>query len=70
MNQAPDKAVFDCNLNLAIAASAFLIVSRDRDLTDLMSNANLDGKRLRAQYPEFQVLTPPEFLRLLDTDSE
>jgi putative PIN family toxin of toxin-antitoxin system len=55
----PDDSVY---VNLAIACDAMLIVSRDKDLLDLMNDANVEGKQLRNLYPMFQVLTPPQFL--------
>jgi putative PIN family toxin of toxin-antitoxin system len=57
-------------VNLAVAANAFLIVSRDKDLLSLMTETNVEGRTLRHRYPGFRVLTPPEFLRLLDANSE
>src|SRR5438067_2177263 len=47
----------------AIACGGMLVVSRDKDLLDLMSDSNAEGKSLRINYPSFQVLTPPEFLK-------
>lgn len=40
----PDDAHY---VNLAITSDARLVVSRDRDLLDLMEDANVDGQRLR-----------------------
>ena len=59
----PDDAHY---VNLAITCEAMLVVSRDQDLLDLMHDSNADGRMLRAQYPEFCVLTPPEFLHIMD----
>jgi uncharacterized protein len=55
----PDDAPY---VNLALATGANLVVSRDRDLLDLMEPTNDDGVLLRARYPTFQVLTPPALL--------
>jgi predicted nucleic acid-binding protein len=52
-------------IDLAIATGAMLIVSRDRDLLDLMSDDDPVGVTLRREHPTFAVLTPPEFLRVL-----
>ncbi len=58
-------------VNLAISTESFLVVSRDKDLLDLMSDRSMDGINIRTQYPYFRVLTPPEFLRTLrSTESE
>jgi putative PIN family toxin of toxin-antitoxin system len=58
----PDDAHY---VDLALMTGANLVVSRDRDLLDLMSDANPDGKALRDGHPEFRVLTPPELLQQL-----
>jgi putative PIN family toxin of toxin-antitoxin system len=50
-------------LNLAIAASAKLIVSRDNDLLDLMTGTDSDSKTFRAAHPDILILDPIEFLR-------
>ena len=59
----PDDAHY---VNVALATGAMLVVSRDRDLLDLMTEINPEGKSLRNSYPSFQVLTPPQFLKTLD----
>lgn len=59
----PDDAHY---VNLAITSEARLVVSRDRDLLDLMEDANADGQRLRHAYPDFRVLTPPAFLAVVE----
>jgi putative PIN family toxin of toxin-antitoxin system len=55
----PDDAHY---VNLAIHSGALLVVSHDNDLLDLMSQTNPDGRALRAQYPDFRVYTPVQFL--------
>ena len=52
-------------LNLAIVSTAGYIISRDNDLLDLMQEDNPDGQAFRALTPGIQILTPPEFLRVL-----
>jgi len=47
-------------LNLAIAAQASYLVTRDRDLLDLMADTGF-----RQRFPDLQILEPPEFLRAL-----
>lgn len=49
-------------LNLAIATKAEYVVSRDKDLLDLMSDENTEGQKLRTLIPGIKVLTPPDFL--------
>lgn len=51
-------------INLAIAAGASLVVSRDLDLLDLMHDDN--GKALRLIAPELRIITPPQMLILMD----
>jgi len=47
-------------VNLALATGAQYLVSRDRDLLDLMSVADF-----RQRYPALNILDPPAFLRAL-----
>lgn len=55
----PDDAHY---VNLALAAEARLIVSRDNDLPDLVKGSDPASRRLLAIQPDFRVLTPPSFL--------
>ena len=50
-------------LNLAIAANANYIVSRDNDLLDLMKENLPPGKEFRSRYPTISILDPVEYLR-------
>jgi putative PIN family toxin of toxin-antitoxin system len=59
----PDDAHY---INLAIVTGAFLVVSRDRDLLDLVDENNVDGRALRAAYPSMRILTPPQFLQVIE----
>jgi putative PIN family toxin of toxin-antitoxin system len=59
----PDDAHY---VDLAVATNTMLIVSNDKDLLDLMNDANSEGKALRSSYPTFEVLTPPQFLAVID----
>lgn len=52
-------------LNLAVAASASVIVSRDNDLLDLMKPENPDGTAFRAAHPTISILDPAAFLATL-----
>lgn len=62
-----DRDPDDAHLvDLAIATGALLIVSRDKDLLDLMDIGNDTGRVLRAAHPTFRVVTPPGFLHLID----
>lgn len=59
----PDDAHY---IDLAIASQAYLVVSRDKDLLDLMSDSNAAGISLRKNYPALRVVTPPGFVHLLE----
>ena len=52
-------------INLAIAAGAAFIVSRDRDLLDLMTGQSDDCKEFRQRFRPLKVIEPLEFLRLM-----
>ena len=60
----PDDALY---VDLALATNSLLIVSNDRDLLDLMKESNAEGKALRTRHPAFKVLTPPQFLAVIDS---
>lgn len=49
-------------INLAIAAGAKYLVSRDNDILDLARTAAPDGERLRNCAPELQILEPAAFV--------
>ena len=52
-------------LDLAKAANATYVVSRDHDLLDLMTADDLNSQLFRAAFPEIEVLTPEPFLARL-----
>jgi putative PIN family toxin of toxin-antitoxin system len=52
-------------INLAIEVSAEYLVSRDKDLLDLMDESTPEGKSFRSQFPNLTIIGPVEFLRLL-----
>lgn len=56
----PDDAPY---VNLADAANARFLITRDRDLLDLMQS---DEFGLR--FPRLQIIEPPAFLRILETE--
>jgi predicted nucleic acid-binding protein len=53
----------ECYLNLALAASAHYLLSRDKDLLDLMKDETTAGQAFRQQFPQLQILDPVAFLR-------
>jgi uncharacterized protein len=52
-------------INLAVAAGADFIVSRDRDLLDLMTGHTDECKEFRQRFRPLRVVAPVEFLKLL-----
>jgi putative PIN family toxin of toxin-antitoxin system len=55
----PDDAHY---VNLAIAAGAGHIVSRDMHLLRLGDESCTEGVDFRARYPQIRILSPPQFL--------
>lgn len=60
----PDDAHY---IDLAVAANAALVVSRDHDLLSLRDVSTEAGRDFAAQFPSIEILTPPEALRRLET---
>lgn len=52
-------------VDLALAARAKLIVSRDKDLLSLRDATTAYGRNFIAQYPALEILTPPEAIERL-----
>jgi uncharacterized protein len=52
-------------LDLALAGNARYIVTRDRDLLDLMKDDQTDGQQLGALLPNLDIIDPSAFLRAL-----
>jgi uncharacterized protein len=52
-------------INLAVEAGADFIVSRDRDLLDLMTGHDDECKEFRQRFRPLKVIEPVEFLKLL-----
>jgi putative PIN family toxin of toxin-antitoxin system len=52
-------------LNLAIAANAEFLITRDKDLLDLMNDNTESGKSFRAQYDSITIIDPVELLRMI-----
>lgn len=60
------RGPFTLCVDLAIAVDAKLIVSRDKDLLSLRDPATIEGKDFMSRFPDLEILTPPEVLKLLD----
>jgi uncharacterized protein len=52
-------------INLAVEAKADYIVSRDKDLLDLMKGYDADSKEFRQRFRPLKVIEPIEFLKVL-----
>lgn len=50
-------------VNLALAAAATLITSRDHHLLDLMDESQPLGRAFRQQFPRLEIVRPEELLR-------
>jgi putative PIN family toxin of toxin-antitoxin system len=53
-------------INLAVAAGANFIISRDRDLLDLMTGHANECKEFRQRFRPLRVIEPTELLRLIE----
>jgi uncharacterized protein len=58
----PDDAHY---VDLALAADATFIVSRDRDLLDLSDLKHEASRQFVARFPQLRLIDPPAFLRLI-----
>ena len=54
-------------INLAVEAQADYIVSRDRDLLDLMTDFTDEAKEFRQRFRSLKVIEPKEFLQIIET---
>jgi len=50
-------------LNLAIETGARFLVTRDRDLLDLMRWDTEEGRNFQSRFPDLRILDPVAFLR-------
>jgi uncharacterized protein len=53
-------------INLAVAAKADYIVSRDNDLLDLMTGYNEESKTFRQKFRPLRIVQPVEFLKIIE----
>jgi uncharacterized protein len=53
-------------LNLAIESDAQFLVTRDRDLLDLMKWDLEEGREFQSRFPQLKILNPVEFLKALE----
>src|SRR5205823_5554624 len=59
LDRDPDDSHY---INLALAAHAKLITSRDHDLLDLMDRTSPEGQAFRLRFADLQILTPEGLL--------
>lgn len=50
-------------VNLALEVGARYLVSRDKDLLDLMDESRPEGRSFRQRFPDLQILDPVVFLQ-------
>jgi uncharacterized protein len=55
-------------LNLAIETESAFIVSRDKDLLDLMTNYTDEAKDFRRRCRKIKIVNPVEFLQIIEAD--
>lgn len=65
LTRDPKDAMY---LDLALAAGAEYVVSRDNDLLDLMTSPDPEPAAFRAAYPALRITDPVSFLRSLRPD--
>jgi putative PIN family toxin of toxin-antitoxin system len=53
-------------INLAVAAGADFIISRDKDLLDLMTGHTNECKEFRQRFRSLRVVEPAQFLKLIE----
>lgn len=53
-------------INLAVECEADYIVSRDKDLIDLMSGYDFESKQFRQKFRPLKIVQPLEFLRIVE----
>jgi predicted nucleic acid-binding protein len=56
-------------INLAIESETDYIVTRDRDLLDLMTGYNIESKEFRQRLRPLKVIKPLEFLKLVEQEN-
>lgn len=56
-------------VNLAIVANAAYLVSRDKDLLDLMTTSTDIARQFRSRYPFLRVLTAADFITAVESAS-
>lgn len=53
-------------INLAVECEADFIVTRDKDLIDLMTDYDIESKKFRQKFRPLKIVQPLEFLRMVE----
>lgn len=53
-------------INLAVKCEANYIVTRDKDLIDLMTHYDIESKKFRQKFRPLKIVQPLEFLRIVE----
>jgi uncharacterized protein len=57
-------------INLAVEANADFLVSRDKDLLDLMTDFTIEAKQFRQKFRFLRVIKPLEFLKEIEKSDD
>ncbi len=53
-------------INLAVKCEVDYIITRDKDLIDLMTNYDIESKKFRQKFRPLKIVQPLEFLRIVE----
>ena len=62
----PDDEMY---INLAIVSNAPYLVSRDKDLLDLMTTSTDMARQFRSRFPFLRIMTPGDFITAIESSS-
>jgi len=62
----PDDEMY---INLAIVANAAYVVSRDKDLLDLMTTSTDIARQFRSRYPFLRIMKAADFITIIESAS-
>ena len=55
-------------INLAVASDSDYLITRDKDLLDLMSGYDTESKQFRQKFRALKIVEPVEFLRIVERE--
>lgn len=76
IRSVPEKFTFSRDsddepyINLAIESKADYIVTRDKDLLDLMTQFDVEGKQFRQKTRPLKIVEPLEFLKIVEENAK